>query len=150
MFHLRPPSHVPCKEMLLPAVLSAGRTEAESRSAGVIAWGGEGSTLACWFCDGFRNSSCTKSRQRIYNKLMKLIFLTEIIICELSCLYSLNKLSVSSKALRTHHKLQPFINNLFLPGFIYRGRIKRARGRKNRRDKESKEGGKKYKEKGEG
>jgi len=39
---------------------------------------------------------------------------------------------------------------LFLPGFIYRGRIKRARGRKNRRDKESKEGGKKYKEKGEG
>lgn len=105
MFNLRPPSHVPCKEMLLPAVLSAGRTEAESRSAGVIAWGGEGSTLACWFCDGFRNSSCTKSRQRIYNKLMKLIFLTEIIICELSCLYSLNKLSVSSKALRTHHKL---------------------------------------------
>lgn len=118
IFHLRPPSHVPCKEMLLLAVLSAGRTGAESRSARERARGGEGSMLACWFHDdkkkhpprhrfesGFRNSSCTKSRQRIYNKLMKLIFLTGIIICELSCLYLLNKLSVPSKALRTHHKL---------------------------------------------
>lgn len=69
-------------------------------------------------------------------------------MCELSCLYSLNKLSVSSKTLRTHHKLQPFINNLVLPGFKYRGRIKwkgrkeykrrgKQRGKKRKRREES-------------
>lgn len=74
-------------------------------------------------------------------------------MCELSCLYSLNKLSVSSKTLRTHHKLQPFINNLFLPGFKYRGRIKKARGKKRiqeiRKAKRQKKKSTKRREKGE-
>lgn len=45
---------------------------------------------------------------------------------------------MSSKALRTHHKLQPFINNLFLPGFKCRGRIKQEK-EKNTKDEGSKE-----------
>lgn len=45
---------------------------------------------------------------------------------------------MSSKALRTHHKLQPFINNLFLPGFKCRGRIKQEK-EQNTKDEGSKE-----------
>lgn len=45
---------------------------------------------------------------------------------------------MSSKTLRTHHKLQPFINNLILPGFKYRRRIKQEE-EKNTRDEGSKE-----------
>lgn len=66
--------------------LTVGRIEAESRRATEIVRGGEASMLAHCFGDnkkkipwqrfalGFRNSFCAKSRQRIYSKLMKLIF----------------------------------------------------------------------------
>lgn len=66
--------------------LTVGRIEAESRRATEIVKGGEASMLAHCFGDnkkkipwqrfalGFRNSFCAKSRQRIYSKLMKLIF----------------------------------------------------------------------------
>lgn len=46
-----------------------------------------------------------------------------------------------------HRKLQPFINNLVLPGFKYRGRIKQEEG-KNTRDEGSTEAKKKAQREG--
>lgn len=50
---------------------------------------------------GLKSSQGSESQQRAHSKLMKLI-LTGTIVCESSCLCSLNKLSVSSQALWMH------------------------------------------------